>query len=384
MVREITIIGGGASGLVAAINLAQKGHNVTILESKPRIGQKILVAGNGRCNLTNLSITRENYHSNNLDAVERIVTRYGCAKVLDFFKSIGLFTRSKGDLVYPLSNKASSVLDLLRAALAKYNARIITDFEVDGVEKNSNGYIIKSNRDEQIKTDKLIVATGSKAYNGTDIGIKILKQFGHRINKIYPALVQLRSNDQFIKGLKGVKFDGEVRVYRGGDILRAERGEILFTDYGISGIAIMQVSYLFSMYDDCRLELDFLPDMSLEEVKNNLAYMADYYQDTSTKPEEYLTGLLDKKLGMRIIKHSDLENLKTMPIQISGHNGYKNAQVCGGGAALEDFHINNLESHHSKGLYAIGEVLDAIGDCGGYNLHWAFACGLCVGREINE
>ncbi|MCL2360539.1 MAG: aminoacetone oxidase family FAD-binding enzyme [Defluviitaleaceae bacterium] len=381
MTKNVSILGGGASGLVAAINLAQMGHNVTILESQSRIGQKILITGNGRCNLSNLAITRENYHSDNPDAVQDIVTRYGSVAIIEFFKSIGLFTRAKDNLVYPLSNRASSVVDLLRAALQKYNVEIVTDFDIRDVDRHPDGFIIN----KSFKTENLIIATGLKAYSGTDIGLKILQKFGHRINKTYPALVQLKSNDPFIKGLKGVKFNGEIRVYRGSNLLRVEQGEILFTDYGISGIAVMQVSYLFSLYEDCRLELDFLPDMGVNEVKKNLMSMEDYYKGSATRPEDYLSGLLDKKLGMRIIKHTSssspeilAKNLKAMPIKISGHNGYKNAQVCGGGASLDDFDINTLESHHVKGLYAIGEVLDVVGDCGGYNLHWAFACGLCV------
>jgi len=385
MPQNITILGGGASGLAAATCLAHKGHKVTIVESKPRIGQKILVTGNGRCNLTNLDIRLANYQGDNLNAVQSIIARYNTAEVLAFFKSIGLLTANKGNLVYPMSNKASSVTDVLRAALAKYKITLITDFEIADVDSHRDGYVIKSIQGKLIKTEKLIIATGLKAHSGTDTGLGILKKFGHNINKQYPALVPLKSSDPFLKGLKGVKFKGEVRVFRGSKLLRAERGEILFTDYGISGIAIMQVSYLFSLYDDCRLELDFLPDMDFDEVKAQLAYMADFFKGSQVMPEEYLTGLLDKKLGMRIIKHTDstvpeylAKSLKAITIDISGHNGYKNAQVCGGGASLDDFDINNLESLHAKGLYAIGEVLDAVGDCGGYNLHWAFACGLCV------
>jgi len=384
MFSDITILGGGASGLTTAINLAQKGYKTTILELKPRIGQKILVTGNGRCNLTNLNIKRENYHSNNLDAVQNIISHYDSTNVLDFFKSIGLFTRNKDNLVYPLSNKASSVVDLLRATLAKLNVTIITDFDIKDVTRQADGYNITSVNGEIIQSLRVIIATGLKAYDGTDIGLKILRSFGHNIIKPYPALVQLKSDDAFLKGLKGVKFIGEIKVRQGDNILRSERGEILITEYGLSGIAVMQLSYLFSLYDDCVLELDFLPDMSIEEVEKNLEYLEKFYKD-SLSLAEYLTGLVDKKLGMRIAKHSNTanpkrlaKNLKSMPINITGHNGFKNAQVCGGGASFNNFNTDTLESRHAKGLYAIGEILDVIGDCGGYNLHWAFASALCV------
>jgi len=342
---DIAILGGGASGLCAAISLARKGYKVTVFESKARIGQKILLTGNGRCNLTNLNLSSKNYHSNRPDIVEKIISQ----NVLEFFKSIGLYTRSKDGLVYPLSNKASSVLDLLRTALAKHKVEIVTEY---------NG----------LPNKPLIIATGLKANNGTDSGLKILKNFGHKIIEPYPALVQLKSDDAFLKGLKGVKFNGSVKVRQGNNILREEHGEILITDYGLSGIAVMQVSYLFSLYKDCTLELDLVPDMSREEL-------AEYQKNFCN-----LIGLVEKKLSERILKHN--ADMKSITVNITGHNGFKNAQVCGGGASLDDFNEKTLESRHTKGLYAIGEVLDVVGDCGGYNLHWAFASALYVSESL--
>jgi len=394
MVYDVAILGGGASGMAAAVSLAKKGFTVAIMEAKPRIGQKILVTGNGRCNLTNLAISRANYHSENLDGVDKIITKYGCKEVMEFFASIGLLTRSKNGLVYPLSNKASSVLDVLRNALAKYKVNIITNFDISSVDKQGGKYgeqfFIKGMQSAAVQAKKLIIATGLKAHEGSDIGLVILEKLGHRVKKPYPALVQRKSDDSFINGLKGIKFMGEIRIFRGQELLRAEQGEILFTDYGISGIAVMQVSYLFSLYDDLRAELDFLPHMSYNEAKERLEYIEGFYKDSSVAAEEYLTGLVDKKLGMRILKYSGagnsdlLNNLKARPIKITGHNGFKNAQVCGGGAFLDDFDSETLESKHLKGLYAIGEILDAVGDCGGYNLHWAWATALYAADVLEE
>ena len=382
---HIAILGCGASGLVAAICLAREGFKVTIVEAKPRIGQKLLVTGNGRCNLTNLNITKNNYHSNNPDFVHGIITKYNCDEVLAFFKSIGLYTYNNNGLVYPLSNKASSVLDLLRATIQKYNVTVITDFEIKSVSKTKKEFVIKNIKGTEIQASQVIIATGLNAYTGTDIGLKILKSLGHSCNKTYPALVQLKTQDPFIKGLKGVKVNGKIKIYRNNKIIREERGEILFTEYGISGIAVMQVSYLFSVYDDCSLKLDFLPDMTTSDLVNILRDLKSLYKNSTLSNGEYLTGLMDKKLGIRIIKQAKTEEpdllakfLKSMPIKISGPNGMKNAQICGGGAILDDFNGDSLESKHIQGLYAIGEVLDVIGDCGGYNLHWAFATALCV------
>ena len=380
MIYDIAIIGGGASGMAAAVSLAEKGLSVAIAEAKPRIGQKILVTGSGRCNLTNLNITSANYRSENPEVAEKIIARYGADEVRAFFSCIGLVTRSKDNLIYPLSNKAASVVDCLRFALSKYRVSIFTGFDAADVELGGGLYRIKSREGGLIQARKVIIAAGGKAFNGTDTGLIILKKFGHSIKKTYPALVALTSEDAFLKGLKGVKFIGEIRVRRGSELLRTERGEILFTDYGISGIAVMQVSYLFSLYDDLVLELDFLPDMSLSEAEKTLEHMADFYSASSVTAEEYLSGIVDKKLGVRILKYSKggslADNLKSMPLKISGTKGFKNAQVCGGGALLSGFNPNTLESRHAEGLYAIGEVLDAVGDCGGYNLHWAWATAL--------
>lgn len=388
MIYDVAILGGGASGIAAAVSLAKKGINVVILEAKPRLGQKILVTGNGRCNLTNLDIGCENYHSENPEIVEMIITRYGCEQVRAFFSSIGLLTRNRGGLVYPLSNKAASVLDCLRNALAKYEVAVITGFDIKSADKQNGNYIVKDCKNSFVQAKKLVVATGSRAYNGTDTGLSILKKFGHCIKKPYPALVQLKSVDPFIKGLKGTKFIGEIKVYKDNKLIRGERGEILFTDYGISGIAVMQVSYLFSLYDNLSLELDFMPDMDLSEVKETLKNIKTFYSDSSVTEEEYLSGLIDKKLGTRVLKYSNsstlAKSLKAMQIKISEPGGLKNAQVCGGGAVLSGFSQDTLESNHTKGLYAIGETLDAAGDCGGYNLHWAWATALHVSKAIGE
>lgn len=394
MIYDVAILGGGASGMVAAINLARKGFSVVIMEARPRIGQKILVTGNGRCNLTNLNISIDNYHSENLDVVEGVITKYGTAEVMEFFNGIGLLTRSKDDLVYPLSNKGASVLDSLRNALAKYKVNIHTNFDIKSIDKHGGQYgeqyFIRGSQGASLQAKKLIIATGLKAHDGLDTGLRILEKLGHSIKKPYPALVSLKSDDPFITGLKGVKFIGEIRVLRGFEVLRAERGEILFTDYGISGIAVMQLSYLFSLYDELRVELDFLPHMDFYEAKRTLEYIEDFYKNSSVTADDYLAGLIDKKLGTRILRYSGakgldlINNLKARPIKISGHNGFRNAQVCGGGAILSGFDPETLESRHLKGLYVIGEVLDAVGDCGGYNLHWAWATALYATDALGE
>ena len=365
MTYDIAIVGAGASGLVAAIRLAQKGFKVVVIEQKPRIGQKILVTGNGRCNLTNLDIKPSNYHSQTPEIVNQIISKYDSGYVIDFFASIGLLTKNKDNLVYPLSNKASSVLDCLINAVSKYKIDVFTDFSINDIAQI----------EQKVKAKKLIIATGQ-----AECGLNILKNLGHRIKKPYPALVQLRSDDLFIKGLKGVKVNCKIKAVQSNTnkILREEKGEMLFTDYGISGIAVMQLSYLFSLYDNLHIEVDFIPDVPYKELEKVL----------ELNIELNLTGIVDKKLGTRILKYSQnshkkiVQNLKSCIIKISGHNGIKNAQVCGGGALLNEFNTNSLESIHAGNVYAVGEVLDAVGDCGGYNLHWAWATAMLVGDSL--
>ena len=401
MVFDVAVLGGGASGLVCAIECAKTGLKVAVIEKGPVMGKKILVTGNGRCNMTNIDMGRGHYYGADNSAISHIIDRYDVKAVVAFFNSIGLYTKEKDGLIYPNSNKAASVTEVLRNAIIKYNVSEISDFEIKAVEKTDGKFKILSADGKNVQAGKIVVATGLKAYDGTDIGLKILKKFGHGCCEIYPALVQLKTDSPFIKGLKGVKFNGGIKAVSKGKVMAEESGEILFTEYGLSGIAVMQLSKLYSIYGDLSISMDFLPHLDEGELIDILEKLRNFYMDTNMSAEEFLGGLVDKKLGQRIIKFSGVENLgtkinalsdkqirriasclKNVTVGITGHNGFKNAQVCGGGALMADFDIDTLESVYQKGLYAAGEVLDAVGDCGGYNLHWAWVTGLHVARAI--
>ena len=401
MVFDVAVLGGGASGLVCAVECARRGLSTAVIDKNQIMGKKILVTGNGRCNLTNAAISPENYHG--LDALKifDIVEKYSAEDVTDFFKTIGLYTRARDGLIYPVGNKAASVTEALRNALVKYNVVQICDFDIKTLEKTGENFSVIPQSGKIVQAKNIVIATGLKAYDGSSIGLELLKKFGHDYNKIYPALVQLKTDSAFIKGLKGVKFNGQISAVSKGNVIAQENGEILFTEYGLSGIAVMQLSRLYSTCDELSISMDFMPDSQEDEVVEILHDLQRYFADTRISAEELLGGLVDKKLGHRILKFSGIDNLsveinkledkqlkriaqslKNTSVKITGHNGFKNAQVCGGGACLSEFNTDSLESVHEKGLYAIGEVLDCIGDCGGYNLHWAWITGIHAAKAI--
>jgi len=400
---DVAVLGGGASGLVCAIECAKAGLNVAIAERNHGLGKKILVTGNGRCNLTNTDIGPEHYYGSDKLMISKLLDLYSAEDVIRFFNGIGLYTRERDRLIYPNSNKAASVAEALRNGLVKYNVSVVSDFEIKDVKKENGKFRISARDGKSLQAENIVVATGLEAYDGTDIGIGILKKFGHKCFEIYPALVQLKTDSAFIKGLKGVKFNGKISALSKGKVIGEEVGEILFTEYGLSGIAVMQLSRLYSEYDDLSILMDFLPHLTEEEVAKILTDIQDFYKDAEIAAEEFLGGLVDKKLGHRILKFSGIDNLseniraiegkqilkiasafKSTQVKITGHNGFKNAQVCGGGADLAGFDIETLESVYEKGLYAAGEVLDVIGDCGGYNLHWAWITGIHAAKAITR
>lgn len=404
MSSNIVVIGGGASGLTAAIAAAQVNNNkVVILERKDRVGKKILATGNGRCNLTNLNISKENYYGKDLNFIHNILQEYNPNRIISFFESIGVVCKMDKGRVYPYSNNAVSVLTCLRNKLTMLGIKEITDFHVEQIKSNYNSYNIISKEGKVINADKVIVATGGCASEnlGSDgSGFKLLKNLGHSCTSLAPALVQIKIKEN-LKSLKGVKVEGIAKIKNKNKILGTEYGEILFTDYGLSGICIMELSKFLKDYDNLFIELDFLPQYTEGEVynlllkrKNNLGQL---------EVSNFFIGMLNKNLGQVILKFcgiekfslkvSDLTNnvmalisktLKSFNLKVIGTNGFKNAQVTAGGILTSEFYNNTLESKLHKNLYAAGEILDIFGDCGGYNLHFAWSTGLMAGYNCGK
>lgn len=414
---DVIIIGGGASGLTAAIFAAQKGNQVTILEHKDRVGKKILMTGNGRCNLTNMSDFHEKYYSSDGTALKKIydtLVTFGAEDTRAFFKRLGLFTKEKKDGgVYPVSEQASVVLDTLRSACAQLGVQIITDCEVRAIMPQKKGGEIsamllnESGKKKSISFfyDKLIVATGGAAApkSGSDgSGYKLVKAIGHDIIKPLPALVQLRCDGQFFKAVSGVRAQAGLTLYIDGKVTAYEEGELQLTDYGISGIPVFQFSRLaaraLSEKKLCEVGINFL---TYVDKKDSAAFAEKNVnaQEYGYKTvEELLSGMVHKKIASMICKKNKVNKetkvaeasketvrrcileLFDFRVMVTGTNSFENAQVCSGGVPLCEVD-ENFASKLCNDVYIVGELLDCDGICGGYNLQWAWATGAIAGRN---
>ena len=396
----IGIIGAGASGMAAALAAAENEHvQVILMERQARVGRKLAATGNGRCNLTNLHANKEGYHGENPDFAALALTRYDVADTLQWFRSLGLYTvAEESGRVYPYSDQANSVVDVLRFALEKPNIRLLTGFEVRKVKKTDGGFSVTGD-DETIFCDRLIIACGGLAgtkLGGSMAGYQLLRDFGHKCTKLRPALVQLKSSWNGCPSLKGVRANCRVQILHDTLLHSESRGELQFTDYGLSGPVIFEVSR-----DACQgrgkwtARLDFLHDLDEKILRTELMRR----KVTNWHAEELLTGILHNRLG-RVLTQSvgikgnwkiaDLRDdeidavcaaVKHFEAQLTETMGMDAAQVTAGGILTSEFDAATMESRLVPGLYACGEVLDIDGDCGGYNLQWAWSSGRVAGSH---
>ena len=399
---KIAVIGGGASGLIAAIAAAKNGAEVTIYEKMNKVGKKILATGNGRCNYTNMNLSKECYHSKDLNLTEEVMNFFDLEKTLIFFKDLGIMPYlDESGKVYPNSLQASSVLDVLRYELKRLKVDEITDFNVRALRKNKDKFSIIGN--DTVTADKVILATGGKASPqlGSDgKGYEIAKSFGHEIIEPFPALVQLKLCGKYFKRLAGIKFDGIVKAYTGDRLIREEEGEILFTDYGISGPPILQISrkVIEELNKENRpyLNIDMFPVYSKLKLYDILE---DRFRSLGYKTiEESIIGFINKKLIPVVLYEAGfnelnklcgklnkkeiykiIDILKGWKFEVTGHNSWQQAQSTAGGVKLSEINPKTLESLKVKGLYLAGEILDVDGDCGGFNLQWAWSSGFTAG-----
>ncbi len=401
----IGIIGGGASGMAAALAAAQQEQaQVILMERQARLGRKLQATGNGRCNLTNLQAGNQGYHGENAAFAQRALTEFGPEAARNWFRQLGLFTVAEASgRVYPYSDQANSVVDVLRFGLEQANVQVKLGFEVEKVKKTPEGFLVES-KQEQVLCQKLIVACGGLAgtkLGGSMSGYKILRSFGHRCSKLRPVLVQLKTTWGGVAGLKGVRANCHARILQDGQCRAESTGELQFTEYGLSGPVIFEVSR-----DACqgggewKCQLDFLPDVSREEVYEELLRR----QGTSLPASELFTGILHNRLGRVLtqaagislsrpvaqLSYQELDQAaqicKNFEISLKEPMGMDCAQVTAGGILTDDFDDATMESRLVPGLYACGEVLDIDGDCGGYNLQWAWSsgrmAGLHAGRKV--
>ena len=394
---KIGIIGGGASGMAAALWAAKSGNDVLLFERQARVGRKLLATGNGRCNLTNAKLDLSNYHGENPDFAKYALDFFHVDNTLRWFDSLGLYTVTEDSgRVYPYSDQANSVLDVLRFALQRENVEVLTDFEVTKARKTPEGFLVES-KNGQYLCDRLIIACGGLAgtkLGGTMSGYQLLRSFGHRATRLRPALVQVKSSWQGCASLKGVRANCHAAIYHNDTLYSQSTGELQFTQYGLSGPVIFEVSR-----DVCQgngewlCKLDFLPDVSA----NQLETMLQNRRNHSLPVDEFLTGILHNRLG-RILTQAaqirgncpaseltDLEiqdlcrTIKGFEVPLTETLGMDSAQVTAGGILTSEFNPETMESRLVPGLYACGEVLDIDGDCGGFNLQWAWSSGTIAG-----
>ena len=394
---DIIIIGAGASGIVTAINAKNENNRVILLEKNDRIGKKLLATGNGRCNYTNMNLSEKNYSSP--DFVKRTLEDFSNEDLINYFRILGLESTLDGNRVYPISLKANSVLNILIYWLDKKGIEVKTKSQVKEIKKTKKGYEVITN-EETLRADVVVAAFGGKAMpaSGSDgVSFEILKKMGIRVTDLKPALTQLKLDSKYLKHLSGTKVIGRARLLRGEKVIDEREGEILFTNYGISGPPILDISVNTKEGDVIEVPLiNNLKKDSIDMVYNR------YYMFPDFSLEEFLMGLVDKKFihyivdsldmdkntAMNMISMGDFEKiiglLLKSSFKVTGNTGFKNAQVTRGGVSLDEVSPENYEAKKYKDLYIIGEALDIDGDCGGYNLHFAFGCGYRLGKILRE
>lgn len=399
---KIGIIGAGASGMAAALAAAENPEaEVLVLERQSRVGRKLLATGNGRCNLTNLHAQDRGYHGEEPDFARAALTRFSPEETLAWFRSLGLYTVAEpSGRVYPYSDQANSVVDVLRLAMDKPNITLVTGFTVEKIRREPEGFTLSS-REGSYFCHKVIVACGGLAgskLGGTMSGYQLLGKLGHRSTRLRPALVQIKCGWGGVVGLKGVRANCHVKILRDEALFAQSTGELQFTEMGLSGPVIFEISrdVCFGK-GDWKARLDFLPEMSPAELEEMLLER----QQRNFPMEELLTGILHNRLGRVLTKAAGISGrqtgdltreeiaqvcrtVKDFDIPLTEPLGMDSAQVTAGGVMTENFNPQTLESRLVPGLYACGEVLDVDGDCGGYNLQWAWSSGRTAGLHAGK
>lgn len=398
---KVGIIGGGAAGMMSAITAAKNGHNVTIIEHNQKLGKKILATGNGKCNFTNQDMNLYHFGASDedVDFIKAVYSRFDRDSVLSFFNEIGIAPFEKNGYYYPRSEQASSVAEALYSEVLTHSVNVVTECNIKEAYKDSK-FVIATDKGK-FKFDKLIIAAGSMASpkTGSDgSGYNLAKAFGHRIIKPLPALCGLKCEGKFFKGVAGVRCRAMVSLYIDDEFVRAEEGELQLTDYGVSGIPVFQISAdavrALDEGSDVSVEIDFYKESSdIYDTEDMIRYRIECNPDKTA--DEFLNGVFNKKLIQMLIsqcginlntKCSELntedieclaELINTFNVKVLSPNA-DNAQICSGGINCNELK-NSLESKLCDGLYFAGEIIDVNGDCGGYNLQWAWSSGYVAG-----
>ncbi len=383
--------------MVAAINAKNENNNVILIEKNDRVGKKLLATGNGRCNYTNLNLSEDNYSSPSF--VKKTIDEFSNEDLINYFSLLGLESTTDGNRVYPITLKANSVLNILIYWLDKKGIDIRSNTEVKEIKKNKNGFDVITSHDK-IEADIVIAAFGAKSMpaSGSDgKSFEILKKLGLKITELKPALTQVKLESKYLKHLSGTKVLGKAKLFKKNKEIDERNGEILFTNYGISGPPILDLSVNIS--EDNFIEVPLINNVDENTVDK---LYSRYYMLEDFSLEEYLMGIvdknfihyiidylnLDKNTAMNMISMADfqkiIEILLKSKFKVIGTTGFKNSQVTRGGVDLSEVNNWDYSSKKFKNLYIIGEALNIDGDCGGYNLHFAFASGYRLGKMLSE
>ena len=382
---DVIIIGAGASGLMCACTLKKnnKNINVLLLEKNDKVGKKLALTGNGRCNLGNVNKDISNYHSDSDLSGFKNTLETGI--YLDYLKEFGIYIKEENGLLYPNSNQALGVVKALERYFINNDGIIKYGYNVNNIEKKDDYYLINND----LKCKNLIMATGGLSYpktGSTGDGYKLLKDY-HNVTKLSPSLVPLISNYKYLKDISGVRFDCKVNLLINDELIDSEKGQVQFTDYGVSGICIFNLSRYIDNFNNVSISIDLIDE--LDDINEYISMFNNY------KIEDALSNIINNKLAIAICKDLGISNknvseidinnlinkLHNFKLNITGRKDYDSAQITKGGFILDDFN-NNLESKKCKGLYVVGEALDVDAKCGGYNLSWAFTSALLASNYI--
>lgn len=397
------IVGAGASGLMCACFASKKHKNkkIIVIEKADRVGKKILVSGNGRCNLTNLYAKTDNYHTSFESGVNFLLSKYSPDKIISYFESIGLVCKPDSDgRVYPLSRQSSAVLSVLRNELRRNNVEELVDTEVQKIVKAKGGYKLLCG-DTTVYAEKVVIATGGKNnYAQKVIGnpYAAAESVGHNITKLSPSLCPVKVKSNVIKSLKGIRAAATVSAIIGGKIIKSEAGEIQFTADALSGICVFNISRLVNNVNNAVVRVKLLSDYSFNEINNMIISRVQLVNTDNV--QEIFTGLFHKNIGIALLKMCGIDTARSA-LSLSGKeierlsavidawdfdvipsDDFSNAQVTSGGIDGNEINENTLESKIAPNIYLCGEAIDVDGDCGGYNLQFAFSSGMCVGENI--
>lgn len=403
MKKDVIIIGGGAAGLCTAICVKRKNPklSVLVLEKLPRVGKKLAITGNGRCNITNRDISLNHYHGQDTEFCRYALEKYNRFTAEEFFKSVGVPFVFEDDKAYPSSLQASSVVDALRFECEKLGAEVLTDCAVTDITFKKNGYDVISGVGEFFA--RTAVAASGLLSGGDRLGcdggiLRILKTKGYKTVGMRPAIVQLKTPADTVRQLKGIKVNAAVTLKNGVKTVRREYGEVLFCDYGLSGPPILQVSGEICENKKYTVSLDLLPKTDFNGLCGILSERALLLKNRTL--DEFFTGMLNKRLGQVILKicgcklsdsvtslnigilKTVAEVIKNMSFEVTGNTGFINSQVTSGGIDTSQFSPKSMMSQKDKGLFAVGEILDINGDCGGFNLQWAWSSAMCAADGI--